>query len=357
MSHPRKTFGPLFYGTLILGVCVLLFVGMLRLIEWRTREPNLAEKVAELVPGVTTGDQESRVEVIQSLGKALEGLGPFGDEREAYGRALAALREALRDPDASVRLISADTLGGLGSWARPAAVGLTAALKDDDPDVRIAAARALVRIGGDGQDPALRMLAEMAADPEPILNRRTLIEAMQLAGVPGQEAAAQALVSLLTNEVDEVRADALGCISILGPGAVRLLPALEPMLKATDPTLRYTAALAAMQAFDADTNPDPRVVAILSEAVSDPSLSLTERQNALTGLNVFVPEGPGAMGMVAVAFPAGLSRPSTLRRCALVLARQLEHKDADVRLAAATLLHMISPENLAGEEANGITKP
>jgi hypothetical protein len=130
------------------------------------------------------------------------------------------------------------------------------------------------------------------------------------------------------------------------------------LLKATDPALRYTAALAAMEAFDLDSSPDPRVVTILAEAVCNTSLSLTDRQDALTALYSFGPEGSGAMSVASVVFSGGSPRPSALRRCGLELARQLEHDGAAVRLAAATLLHMIDPENLAGkDEATGVAEP
>ncbi len=94
MAHPRKTFGPLLYGTLIVGVCVVLYVGLVRLKMWYAGEPgtpqvNLEAKVAALVPLVTSGDQVSRITAIHSLGQTLQGLAPRG----SYVPALAALAE------------------------------------------------------------------------------------------------------------------------------------------------------------------------------------------------------------------------------------------------------------------------
>ncbi len=257
-----------------------------------------------------------------------------------------------------MRAASAESLGLLGTLARPAADELTAALKDDDLEVRIAAARALLRVGGDFQAPALRGLARVVADPEPIPDRKSVIEVMQFAGEPGQDAAARALASLLANKDGAVRSDAVSCVSALGAGAARILPALDVLLKADDPAVRYSAALAAMQAFDTDANPSTQIVTILEKVASDPTLSLTERQNALTAFYSAGSAEFGTAGIVAATFPAGSPTPLALRRCGRELARQLEHKDANVRLAAATLLHMIDPENLAGkDEALEIVKP
>ncbi len=38
-----------------------------------------------------------------------------------------------------------------------------------------------------------------------------------------------------------------------------------------------------------------------------------------------------------------------MRRCGRGLARQLDRKELNVRLGAATLLHLIDPETLAGK--------
>ena len=155
-----------------------------------------------------------------------------------------------------------------------------------------------------------------------------------------------------------MRSDAVSCVSALGAGTARILPALDVLLKADDPAVRYSAALAAMQAFDTDANPSTQIVTILEKVASDPTLSLTERQNALTAFYSAGSAEFGTAGIVAATFPAGSPTPLALRRCGRELARQLEHKDAKVRLAAATLLHMIDPENLAGkDEALEIVKP
>jgi hypothetical protein len=282
----------------------------------------------------------------------MQGLAFTDAEKASYGRALEALCETLHDPDLSVRMASAETLGVLGPPARRATDELTAALKADDLEMRVASAYALLKIGGDARTPALRLLAEIVGNPEPIPDRRALVDAMQNAGEPGQNMAVRSLSSLLSNEDGAVRRDAVRCVSALGPGAPRILPALEPLMKSKDPDLRLTSALAAMQTSDPDSSPNPQAVAILAESVCNSSLSLSERQEALAAIYSFGPEEAGAMGMVgfSVVFPTGSPRSSALRRSGVELARQLMHKDSAVRRAAAELLHMIDPENLAGKD-------
>lgn len=354
MANQRRTFGPLFYSTLVVGLLGMLVAVMLQLGTSSIANPggstaDAEQKVIALIPKVTTGGLGRRVEAIHSLGEWLRGLAPIGDHKAIYERALSTLRGALHDPEAVVRAEAAETLASLGAWARPASDELVAALKADELEVRTAAACALLRIGGDVQKPALDVLATLVADPTLIGDRAALVTAMQQAGTSGQDAAAHALASLLASDDGAVRSDAARCIPLLGPGVERLVPALEPMLNAPDPARRFTAAMAAMQAYDAGLNPDPRVVAILAESIRDASSPLQQRQDALAVLYSFGPAGPGAiMGAMSVTFPAGSPKPAALRQCGRALAKQLEDKDVDVRLAAARLLQMIDPESLAG---------
>lgn len=354
MARQRRTFGPLFYSALVVGAFGMLIAAALRLntgdaTEAPGAEVRLRANVVALIPEVSSGDPGRRVEMMRPLGEALRGLAPVGENVAPYERALSALRGALHDPEAAVRAEAAETLGSLGSSARPAAAELTAALKVEEPEVQTAAARALLRIGGDVQAPALRVLAARVADPEPIPDREALVAAMQQAGDSGQDAVAQALASLLVNDDEAVRAQAVRCVAVLGPGgAPRIVPVLEPLFNASDPARRYAAAVAAMQLYDIESNPDPRVVTILAGVIGDASCPLKQRQDALTALYSFGFEGAGAMGIVEVAFPAGSPKPAALRQCGRALAKQLEHEDPEVRLAAAKLLQMIDPESLAG---------
>ncbi len=350
MAYTRKAFGPLLQAALIMGVCVVFFVGTVRIWLWYRGEPstpgaNLKARITAIVPQITTGSPQSRLTAIQSLGAVLRRFGPSAP----YAQAIPAMRKALRDPEMSVREATAETLGILGLAARPATPELTTALKDEDLSVQIAAGRALLGIGGEPQVQALRALAEVVANPEPIPNRSSIIEVMQSVGEPGEDAAAQALARLLANTDSTARDDAVSCVAAFGAGITRILPALDAMLKSDDPALRYTAALAKIRAEGLNANPDPRAIMILAEAVSNTSLLPMERQSALAALYEIPPGEFEAAGMASVVSSVRPPMSAALRQCGLELARQLEHKRADIRLTAANLLHMINPEDLAGK--------
>ncbi len=354
MARSRRIFGPLFYVTLAIGIVGTLFAAWL---QFKTRtsawaEPqriNPQERVAAIGPRVTSGESADRVEAIHALREALREFLPTGEGREAHDKAVALLREALHEPDPFVATAAADVLGDLGESARPAVDDLVATLQSEDPELQAAAAKALLRFGGDLQQTAIRTLAMTLAEPRPILNRQSLVEALRTAGVPGEDAAIQALVSLLANDDNGVRKDAASCFPLLATATARILPALDPLLHSPKPDVRNDAALAEIQLLDPETNPSTLVATILADRVCDPSRALKQRTDALSALYGFDVESVfGGMGTTNVEFPAGSPKPAALRRCGLELARQLADEDVDVRQAAATLLHGIDAESLAG---------
>ncbi len=79
-------------------------------------------------------------------------------------RELPKLERALSDADAAVRYWGATGLNALGSAARPAAQALRKALRDESAAVRIAAAEALARLGYDNE--ALPVLIAAVEDPD-----------------------------------------------------------------------------------------------------------------------------------------------------------------------------------------------
>jgi len=248
-------------------------------------------------------------------------------------------------------------LGTLSFTARPAIGDLSNALNDEVQEVCIAAAGALIRVSGDDQSraPAIRVLAGMVANPEPLPDRMALVNTLKGAGEPGEAAALKALVSLLANKDERVRLDAVRCLPGLGSMSRRIAQALQPLLKADDPGVRATAAIAIMQDLAEGQPPDHDLVAALEATLTDTSLSLELRTSALEALQAVGSEAGGMaatmasmMGAPAPGAPDSPG-PAALRRCGLALARQLEHKDPAVRLAAANLLRMIDPETLAGK--------
>ena len=370
MDRRRRTFGPLFYGTLVVAAIGLLIAGLARFEEWRDSEPRQARirmeaAVAALDTGLANGNPGTRAASIHALGEAMLRQGIGLDMPEPRERILADLRGALKDPDDSVRAAAADMLGTLSLTARPAIGDLSNALNDQAQEVSIAAAGALIRVSSDDQSraPAIRVLAGMVADPAPLPDRMALVNTLRSAGEPGEAVALQALVSLLANKDERVRLDAVRCLSALGSMTGRISQALQPLLKGDNPGVRATAAIAAVQDLTENQPPAHDLLAALEATVIDTSLSVELRTSAIEALQAVGPDPGGmaggmAMGMASMMAAASAPAPGTpdspgrsaLRRCGLALARQLEHKDPAVRLAAANLLHMIDAETLAGKD-------
>ena len=209
------------------------------------------------------------------------------------------------------------------------AVGdLTAALGDEDDAVRFAAARALIRIGEDPAAP-LKTLAALVAYPPLLPERRFVVEAMISAGAAGEAAAVREVARMLADPEEDLRLDAVDALPSLGGFGIRVLPSLEPLWASSDPRVRFTTALAALQLIAPGQTPDARIAPEMEAAVLDASQTFSLRDRAL-----------GALYTVA---------PASLRRCGRGLARQLDLDDLNARLAAAELLHRIDPETLAGK--------
>jgi HEAT repeat protein len=91
------------------------------------------------------------------------------------------LREALRDPDATLRRLAAGALSNIGPEAAPAVPDLIRALSDDEPEVRSGAARALARIGPKAES-AVPHLIKNLDRKQPDLVRRFSCEALSRIG-------------------------------------------------------------------------------------------------------------------------------------------------------------------------------
>ncbi len=104
------------------------------------------EAIAALVKALT--DYDLKVELAAVSGLARAGL-----------PAVPALLEALKQPDARLRLRAAQALAGIQT--QQADTGLIALLHDKDPQVRVEAARAL---GFEGNAPAVQPLVQLLGD-------------------------------------------------------------------------------------------------------------------------------------------------------------------------------------------------
>ena len=151
--------------------------------------------------------------------------------------AVAALRAALSDPVAAVRVAAVRSLGEVGPGAGAAVSDLFARLKDADETVRCAAAEALGRVGDDA---AVPLLAAELADPSPAIR----VAAVRALGAFREAArpAVKALVPLLQDADDDVRraaGDAIGGMGQLTNGAAR---ALATGLASTDAQVQAMTA-------------------------------------------------------------------------------------------------------------------
>ena len=166
METTKKTFRPRFgVRALILfvAVCALLF-GALRF----SQDSGPAYLYARWLD---EGDESRRVHAAQELG---------GVEGETSVVAASLIRALLTDPAATVRKLSAVSLGQIvskqddGPTTAAAARALVLALRDQDPAVRAEVADALGRIGPD-PDVAVPALLRAAEDPDEMVRGKAIV--------------------------------------------------------------------------------------------------------------------------------------------------------------------------------------
>jgi HEAT repeat protein len=87
-----------------------------------------------------------------------------------------ALHRLLKDQASMNRVAAADSLGEFGPDPEAVADLVVAATADNERDVRLAAARALLKANGANHRSAGRTLVALVADPEPIADRRAVLE-------------------------------------------------------------------------------------------------------------------------------------------------------------------------------------
>lgn len=117
------------------------------------------------------GHQEPVAPVPDLRLKPIEDWSEQETAADALGRigppAVPALVDALKSPDAAVRLKAAEVLARMGTDAKEAATPLTLVLDDNDERVRKAATRALGMIGEEAA-PAVPALMRSLMQPEPL---------------------------------------------------------------------------------------------------------------------------------------------------------------------------------------------
>jgi HEAT repeat protein len=231
---------------------------------------------------------------------------------------LNALRLLLKDRSSAVRASAADALGEFGPDPG-SATDLAAATGDKDRAVRFAAARALLRVKGTGDRTATRTLVALVADPEPVPDRRVVLDVLKVTSEEVQDHAVAALAGLLTDGDLSVRPEVIECLPAAGPRARAALPALEGLLHDEDPVLRGTAGLAIATI---EGNQSARAVAVLLEMVADATLPQDRRQSALSAL-------------------FGFENTAALAKATPPLIRQLGDENAAIRFSALGLLSSI----------------
>jgi HEAT repeat protein len=176
-------------------------------------------------------------------------LGRRGDDFVARSRAaavladlypcgeptIAALVEALKDPDEAVRLAAATALGSCAPPPASARPGLAAALRDPTPEVRRAALRAWTILDPTGQ--------------------------------AGQAPDVPVLVGVLKGDDNPARADAASVLGAIGPWAAgQALPTLTRMADNHEPCLRRVAALALVKLRPDGRGLEPALIAAVRNA-------------------------------------------------------------------------------------------
>jgi HEAT repeat protein len=243
--------------------------------------------------------------------------------------ALAPLLHAMaRDPDEAVRLTA---VAALGSLRHPGAVPALAAVVTSNAEdgMRDAGVRALREIGDESAlEALLAALASSGGPTEPMIEAVARI---------GSGKAVPALLSLLSDPSDEIRATAAHALAELDdPCAVE--PLLQLLRNNRNADVRESAALAL------GLIGDRSVVPALIEALHDTASSVrVEAAWALGHLRAVEAVGPllehvnGMDGSLRFAGILALAEIGD-RRCLPGLRALVEHPHSDTRLAANTAL-------------------
>jgi HEAT repeat protein len=200
-----------------------------------------------------------------------------GLEPGMRAESIKALRRLLHDQASLTRVAAADSFELFGPDPE-AEADLAAATGDKDRDVRFAAARALMKVSGDSDRLAGPTLVALLADPEPIADRRAVLDLVRSAGLEVQDPAVAALASLVADVDLTTHGDVVDCLVAFGPRARAALPTLERLSNNEDPAVRAIAAIAAATI---GGNANPRIIPILLKTIDDVAVTPDFRQSAL----------------------------------------------------------------------------
>jgi HEAT repeat protein len=295
--------------------------------------------VPSLLAAASDIDPSVRLEAALALSRIEPAAAPQVSVLPAGGTAsgfrseiITALRRLLKD-EASA---TADALGRLGP-DEPSAADLVTATRDQERNVRFAAARALLMVSGPNDPSAGQTLVALVGDPDPIADRRAVLDVVMSANGAVQDQAATVLAGLLSDADTSIDADVIDCLVPLGLRARVALPALGRLLDDDDPAHR---ALAGIAFATIGGKSAPRAIPALLRILDDPSLALEWRQSAL--------------GKIRELDEAELVKATP------ILIRQLASKNQDVRLAAMEMLGQAvcdTPAELPAARSPGVESP
>lgn len=293
-----------------------------------------AADVKELLKAAQSGDVRDRVAAIDELGV----VGTKSPE------SVATLTQLLKDASPEVRAHAAQSLGEIGKPALPAVPSLVGAVADDEAIVRREAIDALRKLRP-GPKVTVPLMAKVLSGSDDAARIRA-VAALAEAG----KDAVPALVEALNHE--QARYWACLVISEIGPDAKEAVPALVKTLSDEMPDVRREAILA-LAAIGKGASPAvPQLVAALE--------SRTDRVPATYALGMIGQVPDAAVAKIRENAKAEDFRVSTVSHWALAklnptdqeevraavsrLAAALKNKDAQVREAAARALADLDPD-------------
>lgn len=231
--------------------------------------------------------------------------------RSPFNAAVAALAEALSDPNATVRTGAAQALAAAGAAGKDAVPALARLFKDDDRRVRRYAIRALEQAGPAAVD-ATPALIEAIQDPANT-EREYMLAALTAIGPQ----AAPALVAALRLESAPVRRDMARVLGTAKPDPAAVLPGLRALLQDSNWEAREGAALAL--GFMGETAKD--AAPLLTPLVKDPRPEVR----------------------LAVAWALGHLNPATKETVVPVLVEALTDARPEIRVQAADGIGQFGP--------------
>ncbi|MCH7687139.1 MAG: HEAT repeat domain-containing protein [Planctomycetes bacterium] len=165
---------------------------------------------------------------------AQQALQPFGDET------VSAMAEALKDPDADLRIFALKILEALGNKAEPALPAMIKALNDPDRIVKIAAIGPVAAFGEKAMDAVPILLKWIGSDDE--FSHVTAIGHILLIDPSKADVLIPILVESLESNDFLIRCQTVWLLGQLGELTVEAVPALERMLYDDDSFVRSAAS-------------------------------------------------------------------------------------------------------------------